>query len=274
MTDFLGRTQRFEDQIDPWKAGALHDTLDLDGPAPKTGDALPHFWHWIYFLESRPMRDLGRDGHPATGGFIPDLGLPRRMWAGSRVEFLRPLPIGAAASRTATIAKVEQKEGRTGPLAFVTIQYEVSGPDGVAVREEQDIVYREDPSPDAPVKTPAQAPTGESRSRDISYTPTKLFRYSALTFNGHRIHYDREYTMNVEGYAGLITHGPLIAQEMLGFGETAPGRPAARYSYRAMSPAFDFETLTYCAADRADGADLWVRGPDGRLIMQGDISYG
>ena len=273
MNDFIGRTQRFADRIDPWKAEALHHALDLDGPAPGPGDPLPHFWHWIYFLESRPLRDLGRDGHPATGGFIPDLGLPRRMWAGSRVEFLAPLPIGAEASRVAAISRVEEKVGRTGPLAFVTIRYEISGPDGLCIREEQDIVYREDPTPGAPAKKPAMAPAGEGRSAEISYTTTKLFRYSALTYNGHRIHYDRDYAMGVEGYAGLITHGPLIAQEMLTFGEAAPGRAAARYSYRAMSPAFDFETLTYCAIDRADGADLWVRGPDGRLIMTGEIAY-
>ena len=125
MSDFIGRTQRFADQIDPWKAEALHHTLDLGGDAPGPGAPLPHFWHWIYFLESRPLSDLGRDGHPATGGFIPDLGLPRRMWAGSRVEFLAPLAIGASAERVATITQVEEKTGRTGPLAFVTIQYEV-----------------------------------------------------------------------------------------------------------------------------------------------------
>ncbi len=272
MSDFIGRTQRFADRIDPWKAEALHHTLDLDGDAPAAGDPLPHFWHWIYFLESRPIRDLGRDGHPATGGFIPDLGLPRRMWAGSRVEFLKPLPIGVTAERIATIAKVEEKTGRTGPLAFVTIQYEVSGPDGLCIREEQDIVYREDPKPGTPSKLPAPAPSGETRRREISYTTNKLFRYSALTFNGHRIHYDREYAMDVEGYSGLITHGPLIAQEMLTFGETSPGGPAKRYSYRAISPAFDFEKLTYCAADTSSGADLWVKGPDGRLIMQGEIT--
>ena len=117
------------------------------------------------------------------------------------------------------------------------------------------------------------APAGEDRSAQISYSPTKLFRYSALTFNGHRIHYDRDYAVGVEGYKGLITHGPLIAQEMRTFAETTPGRQASRYSYRAMSPAFDFETLNYCAADRADGAELWVRGPDGRLIMQGEVAY-
>lgn len=273
MSEFIGRTQRFADNIDPWKVEALHHTLDLDGPAPGDGAPLPHFWHWIYFLESRPLRDLGRDGHPATGGFIPDLGLPRRMWAGSRVEFLQPLPIGAAAERVATITNVAEKIGRTGPLAFVTIQYEISGPDGLCIREEQDIVYREDPTPGAPAKTPASAPTGEARSKEISYTPTKLFRYSALTFNGHRIHYDRDYAIGVEGYKGLITHGPLIAQEMLTFGEAAPGKQAARYSYRAMSPAFDFEALTYCATDREDGVDLWVRGPDGRLIMTGEIAF-
>ncbi|MEM7267977.1 MAG: MaoC family dehydratase N-terminal domain-containing protein [Pseudomonadota bacterium] len=275
MDDFIGRTQRIRDRIDPWKAAALHDTLDLDAPAPGPGQPLPNFWHWIYFLESRPLRELGRDGHPLKGGggFMPDLGLPRRMWAGSRLTFHRPLSIGAEAERAATIANVERKEGRTGPLAFVTVRYEISDSDGLALTEEQDIVYREDPKPGDPAKAPAAAPTDEHRSRRVDYTSTKLFRYSALTFNGHRIHYDREYATGVEGYAGLITHGPLIAQEMLGFGEAEPGRRAKSYSYRALSPAFDFEALEFCAKDDDDGADLWTRGPDGRLVMKGRIEF-
>ena len=273
MNDLIGTTQRFANRIDVWKAGALHDTLDLAGPPPGEGAQLPHFWHWIYFLESRPLSALGRDGHPAKGGFIPDLGLPRRMWPGSRVEFLQPLLVGQQAERKATILNVEEKIGRSGPLAFVTVGYEVTGPNGLCVREEQDIVYREDPIPGARQRPPAVAPKDETRSRDIAYTTTKLFRYSALTFNGHRIHYDRDYAMNVEGYAGLITHGPLIAQEMLGFGEMEPGRSAARYSYRALSPAFDFEVLTYCAKDDYAGSNLWVRGPDGRLVITGRIDW-
>lgn len=265
----IGRELNLTDHINPWRAQALHATLDLPGDSPATGDPLPHFWHWIYFLDAKPARALGRDGHPATGddGFIPYFGLPRRMWAGGRLIFHRPLPIGATAKKRLVVDKVAEKNGRTGPLAFVTLRHEISGPDGLAITEFQDIVYREDPTADAPKPVPKQAPTGEDRSRVVSCSTTMLFRYSALTFNGHRIHYDREYAQRVEGYPGLVTHGPLIAQMLLAFAETAPGVQATEFEFRASSPAFDFEQITLCAKDRADGADLWARGPDGRLIM-------
>ncbi|MGB0504676.1 MAG: acyl dehydratase [Pikeienuella sp.] len=264
---------RLHDDIDLWRARALHATMDLAGDGPAEGAPLPHFWHWIYFLDAKPARALGRDGHPATGdgGFIPYFGHPRRMWAGGRLEFHQPLPIGARAEKLLTIDNVAEKTGRSGPLAFVTLRHEISGPGGLAVTEHQDIVYREDPAPDAPKALPKQAPTDEHRSQTAHFSTTMLFRYSALTFNGHRIHYDREYARDVEGYPGLIVHGPLIAQMLLAFAETAPGQPAKRFEFRAASPAFDFEAITLCSKDRSDGSDLWARGPDGRLIMTASV---
>lgn len=280
MHDAVGRTMRLEDRIDPWRAGALHATLGLDGPAPAEGDPLPAFWHWIYFLEARPRGALGRDGHPAkgAGGFIPDLGLPRRMWAGGRLEFHRPLPLGCAAEKVTTIEAIEEKTGRTGPLAFVTLRHEISGPDGLAVTERQDIVYREDPAPNAPRPAPAAAPTDEERCELWRLGPVELFRYSALTFNGHRIHYDRDYAREVEGYPGLVVHGPLIAQLLLGLAETALG-PAARFEFRARAPAFDGEEIAIClksdspiAGAVTANATLWARGADGRLVMSGEAT--
>jgi 3-methylfumaryl-CoA hydratase len=276
----LGREMRLTDHIDPWRARALHATMDLPGDGPTEGDALPHFWHWIYFLDARPARALGRDGHPATGedGFIPYFGLPRRMWAGGRLRFHQPLPIGAKVEKRSTIDNVAEKSGRSGPLAFVTVRHDISGPDGLAITEHQDIVYRQDPAQkqdlalNAPKSPPKQAPTDEHRLQLFTCSTTMLFRYSALTFNGHRIHYDRDYAQGVEGYPGLIVHGPLIAQMLLAFAEAAPGQTTAQFEFRAASPAFDFEEITLCAKDRSDGTDLWARGPDGRLIMTASTS--
>lgn len=267
----IGRTRTLSDRIDPWREAALHAALDLAGPAPETGAPLPSFHHWIYFLEAAPGRALGRDGHPATGGFIPDLGLPRRMWAGGRLEFHRPLPIGVVAERLTTIENIERKTGRSGALAFVTLRHEISGPDGPALTEWQDLVYREEADPDAPSPTAAQAPEGESRARAVTLGPVTLFRYSALTFNGHRIHYDRNYAREVEGYPGLVVHGPLIAQLLLALAEETHG-PAASFRFRARAPAFDYEEITLCAADEPAGARLWAKGPDGRLLMEAGTS--
>lgn len=268
--DAVGRSRRVEDRIDPWRAAALHATLDLDGPPPGPGAALPAFWHWIYFLEAAPARALGRDGHPAKGGFIPDLGLPRRMWAGGRLAFERPLPIGAEVVRTTTIEDIALKEGRSGPLAFVTLRHEISDDAGLCVTERQDVVYREDPAPGAPPPRTETAPTDETDRRIATLGPTALFRYSALTFNGHRIHYDRDYAREVEGYAGLVVHGPLIAQLMLSLGEATSG-PAKTFAFRARAPAFDGEAIAICARPAETGADLWARGEDGRLIMSGAL---
>lgn len=279
MHDAIGKSMELRDRIDPWRAAALHATLDHEGPAPAEGDALPAFQHWIYFLDAQPARALGRDGHPARGGFIPDLGLPRRMWAGGRLEFHQPLVIGAAATKVTTIESVSRKTGRTGPLAFVTLRHEVSTAAGLCVTERQDVVYREDPSPDAPRVPPARAATDEDAWERHCLGPTALFRYSALTFNGHRIHYDRDYAREVEGYPGLVVHGPLIAQLMLGFAERTHG-PAAAFDFRAKAPAFDGETLDVCwRADAGDdqtetgGVALWARGEDGRLLMEGRARF-
>ncbi|MEM7525807.1 MAG: MaoC family dehydratase N-terminal domain-containing protein [Pseudomonadota bacterium] len=269
--DAIGRKAVFRDRIDPWRAAALHAALDADGAPPAAGDALPAFQHWIYFLEARPARDLGRDGHPAKGGFIPDLSLPRRMWAGGRLSFHRPLLIGEEAEKTTTIEAIESKAGRTGPLAFVTLRHEIAGAAGLSVTERQDVVYRTDPAPGAPKPAPVQAPVDEDARRAFSLGPTALFRYSALTFNGHRIHYDRDYASDVEGYPGLVVHGPLIAQLMLALGEETFG-PAATFDFRARSPVFDFETFEVCSKAAAGGAALWARGPDGRLAMSGTMS--
>ena len=264
----INREISLTDTVDGWRAAALHATMDLDGPPP--AETLPPFWHWIYFLDARPARELGRDGHPARGGFIPDLGLPRRMWAGGRLTFHAPLPIGGAATKRTVIEQIAEKAGRTGPLAFVTLRHEISGPRGLAITEHQDIVYRQDPAPDAPAASPPLAPTNETSLRFVRCGPTMLFRYSALTFNGHRIHYDREYAREVEGYRGLVVHGPLIAQMLLA--EAEARGPVATFRFRAASPAFDFEDIALCHRQDGSKTKLWARGPDGRLIMSAEAN--
>jgi 3-methylfumaryl-CoA hydratase len=160
----IGKEVTLYDRIDPWRAAALHATLDLDGPSPGPGAALPAFQHWIYFLEALPARELGRDGHPAKGGFIPDLGLPRRMWAGGRLIFHAPLPIGAEAKKRTVIEAISRKDGRTGPLAFVTLRHEISSGGRLCITERQDVVYRNDPVADAEAPAPSPAPENETRS--------------------------------------------------------------------------------------------------------------
>ncbi|MFT4792334.1 MAG: 3-methylfumaryl-CoA hydratase [Paracoccaceae bacterium] len=263
------------DRIDPWQIGALHATLDLPGAAPGVGDPLPPLWHFVQFREARPRSDLGGDGHPKLGGFIPDFGLPRRMWAGGRLTFLAPLLVGDAATRRSTVLKTALKDGRSGRLAFVTVLHEITGPAGLAIREEQDIVYREAHDPDAPARAaPPPAPQDAAWMAERAADPTLLFRYSALTFNGHRIHYDLDHARHTEGYDGLVVHGPLLAQCMADLARTCEGRPLAAFSFRAVSPVTHGAGFAICGMpDGTDAARLWVRGPGGGLAMEGTAQF-
>lgn len=271
METTIGRTRRQTDPLDPARAAALQATLGLPGPTLTYGDALPPFWHYVYFWEAQPPALLGRDGHPKTGGFIPDTGLPRRMWAGGSLEFLSAPRLGEQAERISTIKAVDRKDGRSGALAVVTLVHDLLQSGQVCVRERQDLIYREDPGPLAAAVPPKQAPTNEDHHQTVSFNPTLLFRYSALTFNGHRIHYDRDYCKSVEGYPGLVVHGPLLAQMLIHFASSLLGK-LNRFSFRATAPLFDFETATLCASKTDTGFDLWVRGPDGRLNMTAEAS--
>lgn len=247
--------------MDPARARALRATLGIRGHDP----VLQPFFHQVYFWDARPPEDLGRDGHPRVGGFIPDLGLPRRMWAGGRLKFLAPLRTGAEAEKTTTIESIDRKTGRSGPLAFVTLRHDIAQGGRLCVTEHQDIVYRQDPTPGAAPPTAPDAPTQAHSTHQMRYDPTLLFRYSALTFNGHRIHYDRDYCRTVEGYDGLVVHGPLLAQQLMLLAESEIG-PLAEFRFRATSALIDTETAWLCRRANA----LWVRGPDGRMCMQAE----
>src|SRR5664279_4565095 len=207
---WIGRSEERADTVTAAPLAALAATLDRDDPVPGPGTAVPPLGHLLYFLPVARQSELGPDGHPRRGGFLPPVALPRRMWAGGRLRFEQPLRVGDEATRRSTIADVASKSARSGPLVFVTVRHAISNGAGLAIEEEHDIVYRDLPAPGA-VSQPPTAPSDDSFSRRIVPDDVLLFRYSALTFNGHRIHYDRRYATEVEGYPGLVVHGPLIA---------------------------------------------------------------
>ncbi|WP_296764446.1 MaoC family dehydratase N-terminal domain-containing protein [Sediminimonas sp.] len=254
---------RQSDIMDPARAVAFLATLGrTDNVA--AGDPLPPFFHQLYFWEARPPGELGRDGPPHPGlGPIPDTGLPRRMWAGGRLKFHAPLIAGRPAQKTTTLDKTARKQGRTGPLAFVTLRHNITQGGQPRVTEWQDLVYRNDPAPGSTRPAPPAAPQDEDLREDARFDTTMLFRYSALTFNGHRIHYDLDYARDVEGYDGLVTHGPLLAQLLMLLAERKLGR-LRTFSFRATAPLMHHETAQLCW--KSDGT-LWVRGPGGRLCM-------
>ena len=274
LTDWTGRSETATDLLRPFPADALAATLDRDETYPE-GAALPDLWHWLYFLPLHRLSESGRDGHAAKGGFLPPVPLPRRMWAGSRFRFLRPLTIGAEATKTSTIARVEPKQGRSGPLCFVTVSHDFRQDGQHCIAEEHDIVYREDPAPGAPAPVAQPAPEGSDFSRTIHPDPVLLFRYSALTFNGHRIHYDQPYATGVEGYPGLVVHGPLLATLLLDLLRRQTDAPVAEFSFRALTTITDTDDFSIHGARRDDGSiRLWARRADGALAMDATATLG
>jgi 3-methylfumaryl-CoA hydratase len=265
-----GRTEQRHDTITPTPVAALAATLDRDDPVPRPGSALPALWHWLYFLPLSRQSEIGPDGHARRGGFLPPVALPRRMWAGGRLSFAHALCIGDAVTRTSRIADIVAKPSRSGPLVFVTVHHEIANASGVAVREAHDIVYRDLPAAGAAATAATPAPRDEAFSREIVADAVLLFRYSALTFNGHRIHYDRRYVTEVEGYPGLIVHGPLIATLLLELlRREEPQAIVRRFTFKALSPLFDIHSFTVCG--RPDGERrfaLWARDHEGALAMR------
>ena len=267
---WIGRTERRSDRVTAAPVAGLAATLDRNDPTPKEGDALPPLWHWLYFLPIDRQSGIGPDGHPKRGGFLPPIPLPRRMWAGGRITFTAPLRIGERIERESRIAGVTRKEGRSGPLAFVVVRHAISGSDGVAIVEEHDIVYRGEANAGEPSPTPTPAPVDAAWSHEIDPDPVLLFRYSALTFNSHRIHYDRRYATQTEGYPGLVVHGPLIATLLTDLLRRAlPGRRVSAFSFRAISPLFDGASFFVRGQPAHDGTSvrLWAANTHGALAM-------
>ena len=273
LSEWIGRAETRDDVITAAPIVALSGLLDRDDPTPKAGDAAPPLAHWLYFLPAYRISEAGPDGHALKGSFMPPVPLPRRMWAGSRLEFLRPLEVGEEVKRVSTIKDVTMKEGRSGPLVFVTVRHEVSDAKGLVLTDEHDIVYRGE-SAVAAQDTPA--PAGEAWHREIRPDPVLLFRYSAVTFNSHRIHYDQPYTTKVERYPGLVVHGPLIATLLIDLlRRNLPGAVVRRYEFRAMKPLFDTAAFDTCGLPDAAGgaAKLWTRDAAGAVTMQANATY-
>ncbi|WP_292937996.1 MaoC family dehydratase N-terminal domain-containing protein [Noviherbaspirillum sp.] len=270
LREWLGRTETYHDEITRTPITALSATLDRDDAPPGKGEALPPLWHWLYFLPVHRQSELGPDGHAARGGFLPPVPLPRRMWAGGRLQFHHPLRLADAITRESRIVDVSYKEGRTGPLVFVLVRHEISNADGVALTEEHDIVYRDNPKPDDPAPKPIAARNDHDWMREIRPDDVLLFRYSALTFNGHRIHYDRRYVTEVEGYPGLVVHGPLIATLLMDLLQrNLPEAVVAQFSFRAIKPLFDTAPFFVCGKLDSDGKTvlLWAKDATGALTM-------
>jgi 3-methylfumaryl-CoA hydratase len=293
---WVGRTQTVHDTIGPTPVIALAATLDRPAAPVEAGMALPPLWHWLYFLPMHRQSEIGPDGHARRGGFLPPVPLPRRMWAGSQFEFRAPIRVGDRVARASTIEDVTVKQGRSGQLVFVKVRHELrcnDAPDPALV-EFHDIVYREARKPGDAEPPPQAAPSLDERDVSGSGSPgpetrppggqrpqgawgrtilpddVLLFRYSALTFNGHRIHYDRRYATEVEGYPGLVVHGPLIATLLMDLlHRHAPEADVATFRFKAVRPTFDGHPFRVCGAPQADGktVKLWAQDHDGWLTM-------
>jgi 3-methylfumaryl-CoA hydratase len=268
FSEWIGRTEQVHDPLSWVQAQAAQAMLDEPGVPLVQGDALPLPWHWFFFLPRAPQAALDADGHPQRGGFLPPIPYPRRMFAGARIQLHRPLRVGVPAVREGSIRDVVMKSGKTGALAFVTVAYRFLQDGVLCLEEEQDIVYRE---PGAAVAAPVPAvlppPPEGSWTRTLQPDTRLLFRFSALTFNAHRIHYDRAYATEVEGYPGLVVHGPLTAVLLLQLVRQSTTRPVAAFSFRGVAPLFDLGPVRLLATPSADGVELEAQGPDGRAAL-------
>ena len=271
LKTWQGKQEILDDLITPAPVRALSATLDRDDPLPQQGTALPPLWHWLFFLPHHRQSEIGPDGHAQRGGFLPPVPLPRRMWAGGRLQWHAPLHVGDEVKRVSTIKSVTHKSGRSGDLLFVLVKHEVSNAQGLCLTEEHDIVYRPAAQATDPVPTPVAAEKKAPWQRDITPDDVLLFRYSALTFNGHRIHYDRKYVTEVEGYPGLIVHGPLIATLLVDLlRRELPDARVASFQFRAVRPTFDLHPFRLNGRPSADGKtiELWACDHEGWLTMQ------
>ncbi len=270
LAAWIGRSESRTDLVSERETLLLAATLDLPA-APAAGEAQPPLWHWTTFAPVVRASETGADGHPHRGGFMPPVPLPRRMWAGGRLAFHTPLRVGERATRHSSIADLKVKEGKTGTLVFVTVKHEISGPAGLAISEEQDVVYRAAAAPGDRPPAPPPAPSGAQWSDTLQADPVLLFRYSALTFNGHRIHYDLPYAREEEGYPGLLVHGPLIATLLAGALARRTARPLKRFAFRGVSPLFDTAPFTLNGAIEGTQARLWAANAEGCLAMSAEV---
>lgn len=272
LRSWIGREERSDDVLREVPAAAMAATLD-EKARPAIGDELRPLWHWLYFLNLARQSQLAHDGHEKRGNFVPPVPLPRRMFAGAQLSFASPLRLGERARRIARIEDLVLKRGRSGQLAFLRIRVEIAGEHGLAITENQDIVYREGPKPgeaSALLSPPHDAVWREA----IRPSESLLFRYSALIFNAHRIHYDRPYAVDHEGYGGLVVHGQLVATLLADLARRKIGGRMTAFSFRALRPILDTGTFTLCGVPSDDGARLWAEDATGGLAMEAKAAFG
>ena len=275
LSNWVRRKRSERDIVAPSQARAMAATLDLDPDAFREGMVLPEFWHWIYFTHPIRRSRLGEDGHELRGDFMPPVDLPRRMWAGGRVRFLRPIVIGASIERASEIISIDEKHGRSGPLVLTTVRHIISDPGGPCVEEEQDIVYCEIPRSDELSRRQATLPADVHWRETFLPDAVTLFRYSALMFNAHRIHFDYPFTTEVEGYRGLLVHGPLTATLLLEAAKRNVQRVLVSFRYRGLAPLFNDELITLAGRNtkHEDETELWAADLNGLIAMQGAVSW-
>lgn len=274
--DWIGKQNSTEALVTAYQADALTATLDRDDAPFREGDPIPPGWHLFYIREVVKLRDTAPDGHPKRGDFLPPIDLPRRMWAGTVATYHKPIHVGERIRNVTTIESVTPKTGKTGQLVFLKLKHEIEGEDGVATTEIQDVVYREEAKPGASPPSPPPAPEDAVWSRTITPTPVLLFRFSALTMNSHRIHYDRQYVTEVEKYPGLLVHGPLTFTLLLDlFRQEMPDTPLKGFSVRAVSPLYDIHDFRVEGKPNEDGksATLWALNHEGILAMIAKAEY-
>lgn len=271
LRGWIGNEESKSELVTSSMVERFNATFDLAG-AIKNGDAAPTLIHLCLAPPAAPTAELGPDGHPARGGFLPPVALPRRMWAGGAFTFYDDIRIGDLVTRNSKIRDVVVKEGRTGTLCFVTVDHRILSGDRLVMEERQDIVYRSEDAPGAAKKTPEPAAKG-ANSVTVQPSPTLLFRYSALTFNGHRIHYDAPYAQNEEGYPGLIVHGPMQATMLAHYAEKLRGTRPKQFDFRSLSPLFDDAEFSLNAEEDGEGLKLWTAKTDGPVAMEARATW-
>lgn len=279
---WIGKKETYQDICNDKPIAMMQAVLDQYG---QPMNELPLLFHWLYFLPVTNQSDLAEDGHPKKGNFLPPIPFPKRMWAGGRLKFHTPIRVDQQLRRESEIMKIEFKQGRSGDLYFVTVQHSIYADDKLAIVEEHDIVYRE---ANSNLKNTASTQTENKNvsekstlsPRSFSYkksfpiTTTTLFRYSALTFNGHKIHYDRKYCTEVEGYPGLVVHGPLLATLLLHvLTQEYPNKQVDSFEFRAVKPVFDFNEFYVCGDIQSDNGELWIEHIDGQTAMQASVNF-
>ncbi|MDP2399871.1 MAG: MaoC family dehydratase N-terminal domain-containing protein [Burkholderiales bacterium] len=275
LKQWIGRTETAVDHVTVPAVDRLSATLDRDDPFPKTGDPLPVGWHSILFPRVVRHSQIGPDGHPQRGDFLPPVPLPRRMFAGKRTTFIAPLRVGDEVHRESTIQNVTIKDGRSGRMVFVTVKTDISSPRGLAISEEQDIVYRGEPDKNAPPPAPQPAPGKAVWQHEVTPDPVMMFRYSALTFYGHRIHYDHPYVTSVEGYPNLVMNGGLTTLLAYELARTHGSTPVKFMSSRNVRALFVNRAITFCGEPSVDNktAKLWAQDDTGALALSAEAEF-